>query len=159
MKASRQPFAELHEQTRARLGSILFTVLDWNASDRSFARLFSNRTDLSEPGVIKQGTVTADWLTSCIEGQEPFLSTSRADIAATYGEWQQLLRVGCGTSMNVPVVGSGGETVGVINTFAGDGAYDRQSLTTFHEIIDMRQVELADAISAAGNDLRRRLTG
>jgi hypothetical protein len=158
--ASRPPeeLVELYRQTENMVGSVLFTVLDWNPPDTSFARLFSSRPDLSPPGVIKQGTVSDDWCRRCLERHESYLGGNRSDIAATYGEWEQLLQAGCGTSMNVPLVGSDGQAVGIVNTFAGDQVYDQQSLSKFEQLIDRRQAELTDVISRAGDDLRRSLS-
>lgn len=154
-EAAQLTFEQLHRQIDDAVGVILFTVLDWHEDDQTFLRLSSNRADLSKPGVVKDGSVSSAWFEHCIRNHKPFLGPDPQTIRDTYGEWEPLLSAGCGSSINVPVTDSDGATIGVLNVFAEEGRYTRDSVIRIERLVAHHGEELTDLVRRASGHLRR----
>jgi len=109
-------------------GVRLFTILAWVDDRAALHRVYSNMPQtypLSGEKVMPRG---APWIGQVVIAQRPYLGRDAAAVAAVFSDHALIASLGCGAVINLPVV-DGGRTLGVLNLFAAEDAYDEESLT------------------------------
>ncbi|WP_219472326.1 GAF domain-containing protein [Nonomuraea rhizosphaerae] len=97
-------FEELEEKIRETIGVRLFTVLAWIPERRALRRVHSSHPEQYPVGGEKTVEVAQGWLSTCIEGREPYLGPDRAAVREIFADHELIESLGCGAVINVPVV-------------------------------------------------------
>ena len=116
-------FADTEEAVRREVGVRLFTVLVWDPGRRTLRRVHTSHPDEYPLGGEKTVEVDGDWLSRCVDDQQPYLGADRAAVRSIFADHELIESLGCGAVIDVPVV-TDGRTVGVVNALDAEGAYD-----------------------------------
>ncbi|WP_211266939.1 GAF domain-containing protein [Nonomuraea candida] len=127
---------ELEERVRREVGVRLFTVLAWVPERRALRRVHSSHPEQYPVGGEKTVEVAQEWLATCIEGRQPYFGGDRAAVREIFADHELIESLGCGSIINVPVLGAAGEVLGVLNILDAEGAYDDASVATARSIAD-----------------------
>lgn len=125
---------ELEETVRRELGVRLFTVLAWVPERRALRRVHSSHPEEYPVGGEKTVEVAQDWLATCVEGRRPYFGRDKAAVREIFADHELIESLGCGSIINVPVIGKEGEVLGVLNILDAEGTYDEQSVATAEAI-------------------------
>jgi len=142
-------FAEVEQRARAAPGLRLFTVLAWDDERGALHRLHSSDPAAYPLGGEKVMPRDAPWIVQVVVEQRPFLGRDAAAVAAVFSDHDLIASLGCGATVNVPVV-EGHSTLGVLNFLDAEGCYDEASV-----LAALPLAELALPALASWQDSRR----
>ncbi|SEF82157.1 GAF domain-containing protein [Nonomuraea solani] len=142
---------ELEERVRREVGVRLFTVLAWVPERRALRRVHSSHPAEYPVGGEKTVEVAQGWLTRCIEGRQPYFGPDKAAVREIFADHELIESLGCGSIINVPVLGDDGEVLGVLNILDAEGGYDEKSVTAAQTIARDAAPALRAAASAAAS--------
>ncbi|MEV0995985.1 GAF domain-containing protein [Nonomuraea sp. NPDC050202] len=125
---------ELEERVRREVGVRLFTVLAWVPERRALRRVHSSHPEQYPVGGEKTVEVAQDWLATCIEGRQPYFGRDKAAVREIFADHELIESLGCGSIINVPVLGDDGEVLGVLNILDAEGTYDDTSVAAAQAI-------------------------
>ncbi|MET8865151.1 GAF domain-containing protein [Nonomuraea sp. NPDC049421] len=125
---------ELERRVREEVGVRLFTVLAWVPERRALRRVHSSHPAEYPVGGEKTVEVAQQWLSTCIEGREPYFGRDKAAVREIFADHELIESLGCGSIINVPVLGRDGEVAGVLNILDAEGAYDDASVAAAQAI-------------------------
>ncbi|MEV4172867.1 GAF domain-containing protein [Nonomuraea sp. NPDC049709] len=125
---------ELEETVRREVGVRLFTVLAWVPERRALRRVHSSHPGQYPVGGEKTVEVAQDWLATCIEGRRPYFGPDKAAVREIFADHELIESLGCGSIINVPVIGEEGEVLGVLNILDAEGSYDERSVAAAQSI-------------------------
>ncbi|MEO3867569.1 GAF domain-containing protein [Nonomuraea sp. B12E4] len=120
--------AGLEKAVREEVGVRLFTVLAWVPERRALRRVHSSHPAEYPVGGEKTVEVAQDWLITCIERGEPYFGRDREAVRKIFADHELIESLGCGSIINVPVIGKEGEVLGVLNILDAEGTYDDASV-------------------------------
>ncbi|TDC91861.1 GAF domain-containing protein [Saccharopolyspora aridisoli] len=119
--------SEVEQRVREDVGVRLFTVLAWLPGRRVLHRAHSSHPEQYPVGGEKSVEVTAGWLDRCITAQLPYFGPDEAAVREVFADHMLIAGLGCGSVINVPVLGQSG-TLGVLNLLDASGAYERSQV-------------------------------
>ncbi|MEV0313293.1 GAF domain-containing protein [Nonomuraea fuscirosea] len=125
---------ELEETVRREVGVRLFTVLAWVPERRALRRVHSSHPVEYPVGGEKTVEVAQGWLATCIERGEPYFGRDRAAEREIFADHELIESLGCGSIVNVPVIGTDGGVLGVLNILDAEGRYDDDSVAAARAI-------------------------
>jgi hypothetical protein len=125
---------ELEERVRREVGVRLFTVLAWIPERRALRRVHSSHPEQYPVGGEKTVEVAQGWLSTCIEGRRTYFGRDRAAVREIFADYELIESLGCGSIINVPVVGDDGEVLGVLNILDAEGSYNDSSVAAAESI-------------------------
>ncbi|MEV0614233.1 GAF domain-containing protein [Nonomuraea sp. NPDC050404] len=125
---------ELEERVRREVGVRLFTVLAWVPERRALRRVHSSHPEQYPVGGEKTVEVAQGWLSMCIEGRQTYFGRDRAAVREIFADYELIESLGCGSIINVPVVGDDGEVLGVLNILDAEGSYNDSSVAAAEAI-------------------------
>lgn len=111
---------------RDAFGHILLTLLLFDEPKGVMRRLYSNSPDVSPPGGTKPIEDTP-WMDRVLRRGESYHGRTPADLVDVFSDHEALLRVGCGSVINTPVLWLG-RTIGSINMLGPEGQYDERDV-------------------------------
>lgn len=120
-------FEPVEHAARDGVGVTLFTVLAWDDRAGTLQRIYSSHPIEYPPGGSKVMPRDAPWPRQVLVERRPYLGRTPADVAAVFADWPTIAALGCGATLNVPVVDHG-RTLGALNLLHGEGAYDEESV-------------------------------
>lgn len=139
----------VEEQVRREIGARLFTVLAWLPGRRVLHRAHTSHPDQYPIGGEKSVEIAADWLDRCINRQQPFVGPDAASVRQVFADHALIAELGCGSVINVPVIGADGTTLGTLALLDAEHAYGPDQVK--------RAVELAALAAPALAELVQRL--
>lgn len=125
---------DLEERVRQEVGVRLFTVLAWVPERRALRRVHSSHPEEYPVGGEKTVEVAQGWLARCIEAGQPYFGPDKAAVREIFADHELIESLGCGSIINVPVLGEQGEVLGVLNILDAEGSYDDASVAAAQEI-------------------------
>ncbi|MEV0385908.1 GAF domain-containing protein [Nonomuraea sp. NPDC050643] len=125
---------DLEERVRQEVGVRLFTVLAWVPERRALRRVHSSHPEEYPVGGEKTVEVAQGWLARCIEAGQPYFGPDKAAVREIFADHELIESLGCGSIINVPVLGEEGEVLGVLNILDAEGSYDDASVAAAQEI-------------------------
>jgi hypothetical protein len=125
---------ELERRVREEVGVRLFTVLAWVPQRRALRRVHSSHPAEYPVGGEKTVEVAQRWLATCIERREPYFGRDKAAVREIFADHALIESLGCGSIINVPVLGPDGEVAAVLNILDAEGAYDDASVAAAQKI-------------------------
>jgi len=122
---------QLHHAVQVELEVKLFTVLGVSDEGRTMTRLYSSHLREYPVGSTKRTAtdVSPEWVSACVGRQQPYLAVTAADVARVFTDSALIRSLGCGSSINAPVV-EGGVTLGVLNILGLENAYGQREVQT-----------------------------
>lgn len=139
----------VEDRVRQEVGVRLFTVLAWLPGRRVLHRAHTSHPDRYPVGGEKSAEVAADWLAQCIVRQQPFFGPDAESVRQVFADHALIAELGCGSVINVPVIGAGGTTLGTLALLDAEHAYGPAQVD--------RAVELAALAAPALAELVQRL--
>ena len=121
-------FDVVQAEARRLVGARLFTVLAWDDDRGVLARVHSSHPVEYPVGGEKTMPRDAPWPQQVLVRQQPYLGTDPASVAAVFADWPTIEALGCGATLNLPVVVDG-RTVGALSLLDAEGTYDEGSVT------------------------------
>jgi hypothetical protein len=120
-------FAPVEAAARAGLGVRLFTVLAWDDDRSALQRIHSSHPVEYPVGGEKFMPRDAPWPQQVLVQARPYLGRTPAEVAAVFADWPTIEALGCGSTLNVPVVDDG-RTLGSLSLLDVEGHYDEASV-------------------------------
>jgi len=120
-------FEETQEEARRLVGARLFTVLAWDVDRRALQRIHTSHPVEYPVSGEKFMPIDAPWPQQVLVRQQPYLGVDAAAVAAVFADHETIAALGCGSTLNLPVV-VGGRTLGVLNLLDAEGSYDEASV-------------------------------
>ncbi|MDA3645302.1 GAF domain-containing protein [Saccharopolyspora indica] len=139
----------VEERVRREVGVRLFTVLAWLPGRRVLHRAHTSHPDQYPLGGEKSVEIAADWLDRCINRQQPFFGPDAESVRQVFADHALIAELGCGSVINVPVIGADGATPGTLALLEAEHAYGPDQV--------QRAVELAALAAPALVELVQRL--
>ncbi|RKT87749.1 hypothetical protein SAMN05421805_101999 [Saccharopolyspora antimicrobica] len=139
----------VEEEARREIGVRLFTVLAWLPGRRVLHRAHTSHPDQYPIGGEKSVEIAADWLDRCINRQQPFFGPDAESVRQVFADHALIAELGCGSVINVPVIGADGATLGTLALLDAEHAYGPAQVE--------RAVELAALAAPALAELVQRL--
>ncbi|WP_432572338.1 GAF domain-containing protein [Kineococcus sp. SYSU DK005] len=134
-------FAAVQEAARALVGVTLFTVLAWDAERCALSRVHTSHPREYPVGGEKFMPPDAPWPQHVLVRQRTHLGPRPADVAAVFADWPAIAALGCGATLNVPVVAAG-RTLGALNLLAPEGTYDESSVAAVAPLAELAREPL-----------------
>jgi transcriptional regulator with GAF, ATPase, and Fis domain len=120
-------FEQVHEELRRLVGVRLLTVLAWDDTRGALQRIYTSDPEAYPVGGEKFMPRDAPWPQQVLVRQQPYLGVDPASVAAVFADWPTIEALGCGATLNLPVVVDG-RTVGSLNLLDVEGRYDESSV-------------------------------
>lgn len=113
----------LSDATKALVGHKLFTLMFLDTARNEAARVYSNQPDAYPVGGRKELGEMTGWGRHVLEGRQPYLGPTEADIKWAFFDHELIVSLGCGAVINIPVMWNG-VMLGTINLLDSEGAYN-----------------------------------
>jgi len=146
-------FQRVFEAMRQDPGVILFTVLQWIPKRSSLRRLFTSHPAEYPVGGEKKVEISPGWLGTVIEDKKPFLAADLDALREVFADSELIQRLGCGAVINVPVLGGGGNVMGVLALLDVEGRYTQQSVEAAVDVVKRNLTDLTEAFAAHPHDV------
>ncbi|MER7013745.1 GAF domain-containing protein [Saccharopolyspora sp. NPDC000359] len=136
----------VEERVRQELGVRLFTVLAWLPGRRVLHRAHTSHPDQYPIGGEKSVEVAADWLDRCIIRQEPFFGPDVESVRQVFADHALITELGCGSVINVPVIGTDGATLGTLALLDAEHAYGPAQVDRAAELAELAVPALTELV-------------
>ncbi|WP_208971512.1 hypothetical protein [Kineococcus rubinsiae] len=120
-------FDVVEAAAQAGLGVRLFTVLAWDDERAALQRIHTSHPVEYPVGGEKFMPRDAPWPQQVLVQRRPYLGRTPAEVAAVFADWPTIEALGCGATLNVPVVDDG-RTLGSLSLLDAEGRYDESSV-------------------------------
>ena len=120
-------FDGVQAEARRLVGARLFTVLAWDDERGALTRIHTSHPVEYPVGGEKFMPRDAPWPQQVLVRQRPYLGVDPASVAAVFADWPTIEALGCGATLNLPVV-VGGRTIGALSLLDAAGTYDEGSI-------------------------------
>ncbi|MEM7442244.1 MAG: GAF domain-containing protein [Pseudomonadota bacterium] len=117
----------LSEATKALVGHKLFTMMFLDEARNEAARVYSNQPDAYPVGGRKQLGEMTGWGHHVLDGRQPYLGRTEADIKWAFFDYELIISLGCGSVINIPVIWDG-KILGTMNLLDAENAYSEQDI-------------------------------
>ncbi|GAA0292474.1 GAF domain-containing protein [Kineococcus aurantiacus] len=134
-------FEVVEAAARAGLGVRLFTVLAWDDERAALQRIHTSHPEEYPVGGEKFMPREAPWPQQVLVRAEPYLGRTPAEVAAVFADWPTIEALGCGSTLNVPVVDAG-RTLGSLSLLDVEGHYDELSIPRALRLADLAREPL-----------------
>lgn len=134
-------FAPVEALAHELVGVRLFTVLAWDADRHALQRIHTSHPEEYPVGGEKFMPPEAPWPQHVLVQQRTYLGAHPADVAAVFSDWPAIEALGCGATLNLPVVHDG-TTLGSLSLLDVEGAYDENSILEAASLADLAREPL-----------------
>ncbi|WP_205709624.1 hypothetical protein [Kineococcus siccus] len=134
-------FGVVEAAARAGLGVRLFTVLAWDDERAGLQRIHTSHPVEYPVGGEKFMPRDAPWPQQVLVQRRAYLGRTPAEVAAVFADWPTIEALGCGATLNVPVVADG-RTLGSLNLLDVEGHYDEASVPGALRLADLAREPL-----------------
>jgi hypothetical protein len=133
------------------IGVRLFTVLAWLPGCRVLHRAHTSHPEQYPVGGEKSVEVAAEWLDRCIRRQQPFFGPDAASVREVFADHGLIAELGCGSVINVAVVGDDGSTLGTLALLDAEHAYGQVQVDRAAELAVLAVPALAELVQRLDN--------
>ncbi|TDD49887.1 GAF domain-containing protein [Saccharopolyspora elongata] len=141
----------VEEEIRREIGVRLFTVLAWLPGRRVLHRAHTSHPEQYPVGGEKSVEVAADWLDRCIRRQKPFFGPDAESVRQVFADHTLIAELGCGSVINVPVIGTDGTTLGTLALLDAEHAYGQAQVDRAAELAALAVPALAELVQRLDN--------
>jgi hypothetical protein len=141
----------VEEHVRREIGVRLFTVLAWLPGRRVLHRAHTSHPEQYPVGGEKSVEVAAEWLDRCIRRQQPFFGPDAASVREVFADHGLIAELGCGSVINVPVVGEDSSTLGTLALLDAEHAYSQVQVDRAAELAVLAVPALAELVQRLDN--------
>jgi hypothetical protein len=137
------------EATDALIGHKLFTLMFLDTARNEAARIYSNQPDAYPVGGRKELGEMTGWGRHVLEGKQPYLGPTKADIEWAFFDYELIYSLGCGAVINIPVMWDG-TMLGTINVLDKEDAYNDAHIAPLLPFAPLLIAPFLQAIDDAG---------
>jgi GAF domain len=141
-------FQQTFDAMREDPGVILFTALQWIPERSSLRRLFTSHPADYPVGGEKTVEISPGWLGTVVEDKRPFLAAHLDALREVFADSELIEQLGCGAVINVPVLDSEGNVVGVLAMLDAEGRYTQHSVEAAVDVVTRNRTDLTAAFAA-----------